>query len=105
MAVFKICSVLCCSIRGSALALKTYRIWNRGYSIHHYELATFWRASQHEDTCLFGTEHRNHINTNTLEINTHMKRIIQKVKSILREILMGFRIAEENRNKSQWGKF
>jgi hypothetical protein len=34
-----------------------------------------------------------------------MKRIIQKVKSILREILMGFRIAEENRNKSQWGKF
>jgi len=40
-----------------------------------------------------------------LEINTHMKRIIQKVKSILREILMGFRIAEENRNKSQWGKF
>ncbi len=34
-----------------------------------------------------------------------MKRIVLKLKIILKEILLGFKIAEENRNKSQWGKF
>jgi hypothetical protein len=34
-----------------------------------------------------------------------MKSIITKIKSIFKEILLGFKIAEENRHKSQWGKF
>jgi hypothetical protein len=34
-----------------------------------------------------------------------MKRIIKKIKYFINEILLGFKIAEENRNKSQWGKF
>ena len=28
-----------------------------------------------------------------------------KIKAILKEIWLGFKIAEENRDKSQWGKF
>ena len=34
-----------------------------------------------------------------------MKNIVQKIKKVLREIWLGFKIAEENKNKSQWGKF
>lgn len=34
-----------------------------------------------------------------------MKKIFQKIKSVIKDILLGFRIAEENRDKSQWGKF
>jgi hypothetical protein len=34
-----------------------------------------------------------------------MKKILIKIKSILSEIWLGFKIAEENRHKSQWGKF
>ena len=34
-----------------------------------------------------------------------MKNIVQKIKRVLREIWLGFKIAEENKNKSQWGKF
>jgi len=34
-----------------------------------------------------------------------MKKVFQKIKIILKDILSGFKIAEENRNKSQWGKF
>jgi hypothetical protein len=34
-----------------------------------------------------------------------MKKVFQKIKIILKDILLGFKIAEENRNKSQWGKF
>ena len=34
-----------------------------------------------------------------------MKGIIRKIKRVLSEIWLGFKIAEENKNKSQWGKF
>lgn len=34
-----------------------------------------------------------------------MKKILGKIKSVLGQIWLGFTIAEENRNKSQWGKF
>ena len=34
-----------------------------------------------------------------------MKRLIEKIKRVLSEIWLGFKIAEKNRNKSQWGKF
>ena len=34
-----------------------------------------------------------------------MKNIVQKIKRVLSEVWLGFNIAEENRNKSQWGKF
>jgi hypothetical protein len=34
-----------------------------------------------------------------------MKKVLGKVKRVLDEIWLGFKIAEENRNKSQWGKF
>jgi len=34
-----------------------------------------------------------------------MKKVFRKIKIILKDILLGFKIAEENRNKSQWGKF
>jgi hypothetical protein len=34
-----------------------------------------------------------------------MKKIMIKFKKILQEILLGFKIAEQNRDKSQWGKF
>lgn len=34
-----------------------------------------------------------------------MKRIINKIKKICKEILLGFKIAEENRHRSGWGKF
>lgn len=30
---------------------------------------------------------------------------MKKIKSILKEIWLGIKIAEENRCKSQWGKF
>jgi hypothetical protein len=30
---------------------------------------------------------------------------MKKILSILKEIWLGFKIAEENRHKSQWGKF
>jgi hypothetical protein len=30
---------------------------------------------------------------------------MKKIKSILKEIWLGFKIAEENKHKSQWGKF
>lgn len=30
---------------------------------------------------------------------------MDKIKSFLKEIWLGFKIAEENRHKSQWGKF
>ena len=34
-----------------------------------------------------------------------MKNIVQKINKVLSEIWLGFEIAEENKNKSQWGKF
>ena len=34
-----------------------------------------------------------------------MKKVLGKVKRVLGEIWLGFKIAEENKNKSQWGKF
>ena len=34
-----------------------------------------------------------------------MNKLINKFKKILQEILLGFKIAEENRHKSQWGKW
>ena len=34
-----------------------------------------------------------------------MKKILSKLKSALKDIWLGFKIAEENRHKSQWGKF
>jgi hypothetical protein len=34
-----------------------------------------------------------------------MNKLIIKFKKILQEILLGFKIAEENKHKSQWGKF
>ena len=34
-----------------------------------------------------------------------MFKIIKKVRSFLKEVILGFKIAEENRHKSQWGKF
>jgi hypothetical protein len=30
---------------------------------------------------------------------------MKRLRKILSDILLGFRIAEENRHKSQWGKF
>jgi hypothetical protein len=30
---------------------------------------------------------------------------MKKIKSILKEIWLGFKISEENKHKSQWGKF
>ena len=30
---------------------------------------------------------------------------MRKLKRIFKEILLGFEIAEENKHKSQWGKF
>lgn len=32
-------------------------------------------------------------------------KIIQKIKSFFKEVFLGFKIAEENRDKSMWGKF
>ena len=34
-----------------------------------------------------------------------MKKLLRKIKWVLGEVWLGFKIAEENRNKSQWGKF
>jgi hypothetical protein len=34
-----------------------------------------------------------------------MKNILEKVNRILKDIWLGFKIAEENKHKSQWGKF
>ena len=34
-----------------------------------------------------------------------MKQVISKIKHIFRDILLGFKIAEELKKKSQWGKF
>ena len=31
--------------------------------------------------------------------------MVQKIKRVLSEVWLGFKIAEENKNKSQWGKF
>jgi hypothetical protein len=30
---------------------------------------------------------------------------MDKIVKIIKDILLGFKIAEENRDKSQWGKF
>ena len=30
---------------------------------------------------------------------------MNKIVKIIKDILLGFKIAEENRDKSQWGKF
>jgi len=34
-----------------------------------------------------------------------MKQILKSIKKFFADIFLGFRIAEENRHKSQWGKF
>ena len=34
-----------------------------------------------------------------------MKQVISKIKRIFRDIFLGFKIAEELKKKSQWGKF
>ncbi len=34
-----------------------------------------------------------------------MKTLIHKIKIFFKDIWLGFKITEENRNKSQWGKF
>jgi hypothetical protein len=31
--------------------------------------------------------------------------MIKKIKQFFNDILLGFKIAEKNRDKSQWGKF
>jgi len=33
-----------------------------------------------------------------------MKSILNKIKQLFKDIFLGFKIAEENRHKSQWGK-
>lgn len=34
-----------------------------------------------------------------------MKTIVKSIKKFFVDIFLGFKIAEENRHKSQWGKF
>jgi hypothetical protein len=34
-----------------------------------------------------------------------MRKMFLKIKTILKEVWLGFKIAEENKDKSQWGKF
>jgi hypothetical protein len=34
-----------------------------------------------------------------------VNKIINNIKSFFKDIWLGFKIAEENRHKSQWGKF
>lgn len=34
-----------------------------------------------------------------------MKNLLKKIKQVLKEIMLGFELAEKNREKSQWGKF
>lgn len=34
-----------------------------------------------------------------------MKNLFKKIKKVFSDIFLGFKIAEENRHKSQWGKF
>jgi hypothetical protein len=34
-----------------------------------------------------------------------MRKIIQSTKQFLKDVWLGFKIAEQNRDKSQWGKF
>jgi hypothetical protein len=34
-----------------------------------------------------------------------MKKLIVTFKKILQDVWLGFKIAEENRHKSQWGKW
>ncbi len=34
-----------------------------------------------------------------------MKKLFKQIKGILSDIWLGFKIAEENKHKSQWGKF
>ncbi len=34
-----------------------------------------------------------------------MNKLITKIKKTFQEIWLGFKIAEENRHKSQWGKW
>jgi hypothetical protein len=34
-----------------------------------------------------------------------MKNLFKKIKQVLKEIMLGFELAEKNREKSQWGKF
>lgn len=34
-----------------------------------------------------------------------MKTLIKSIKKFFTDIFLGFKIAEENRHKSQWGKF
>jgi hypothetical protein len=34
-----------------------------------------------------------------------MRKIIQSTKQFFKDIWLGFKIAEQNRDKSQWGKF
>jgi hypothetical protein len=34
-----------------------------------------------------------------------MKKLLKTIKGILSDIWLGFKIAEENKHKSQWGKF
>jgi hypothetical protein len=34
-----------------------------------------------------------------------MKKLIQSVKKFVKDVWLGFTLAEEYRSKSQWGKF
>lgn len=34
-----------------------------------------------------------------------MRKIFQNIKSFFKDVFLGFKIAEQNRDKSQWGKF
>ncbi len=34
-----------------------------------------------------------------------MKNLFKKIKEWFTDIFLGFKMAEENRSKSQWGKF
>lgn len=45
------------------------------------------------------------IQTEVIENYKKDNTLLKKIKKVLSEIWLGFKIAEENRNKSQWGKF
>ena len=34
-----------------------------------------------------------------------MKKLLQSIKQFVKDVWLGFKIAEQNRDKSQWGKF
>jgi hypothetical protein len=45
------------------------------------------------------------IQTEVIENYKKDNTLLKKIKKVLSEIWLGFKIAEENRHNSQWGKF